>query len=305
MKKGCDEVPASRVRSLFPYHRAPVRSRQAGLARAESSVRLRDRFRGSGREIWSRPTVVHVAVTAARPCLGASSHVPKEIAESVAHRLARRPVAGGGFVRERLRRTPIHNSDDPAGRALVVSNGEEIGISPASRSFVYYGERDITLYKDGYKTRRIIEKMDAPWWDNRITEFFTETLVPFTIRDDREYVYKLEPEVPTDEPKLLQDAEACRYHASTPAEAAVNRHSRLAGSVRPHRIERNAFAGTIGCKMKTRTYAVGHRKHNNPLWPATTQCQPEAQARDDKIPANREIVKPRPALSSALACASG
>ena len=94
--------------------------------------------------------------------------------------------------------------------ALVISNGEEIGISPASRSHVYYGERDITLYKDGYQTRRIIEKMDAPWWDNRLTEFFSENLVPFTLRDDREYVYKLEPEVPTDEPKLLQDADALR-----------------------------------------------------------------------------------------------
>jgi hypothetical protein len=100
--------------------------------------------------------------------------------------------------------------------ALVVSNGEEIGISPASRSHVYYGERDITLYKDGYKTRRIIEKMDAPWWDNRLTEFFTENLVPFTLRDDREYIYKLEPEVPTDEPKLLQDAESLRARAQLP-----------------------------------------------------------------------------------------
>ena len=41
---------------------------------------------------------------------------------------------------------------DPPG-ATVVVNGEEIGPSPASKSFVYYGDRKITMILDGYQTK--------------------------------------------------------------------------------------------------------------------------------------------------------
>ena len=34
--------------------------------------------------------------------------------------------------------------------ALVYVNGEEIGTTPVSRSFTYYGDRDITLIQDGF-----------------------------------------------------------------------------------------------------------------------------------------------------------
>src|SRR5262249_19124479 len=50
--------------------------------------------------------------------------------------------------------------------ALVVVNGEEIGRTPVSRNFTYYGDRDINLMLDGYQTQRIIEPVPAPWYDN-------------------------------------------------------------------------------------------------------------------------------------------
>jgi len=81
---------------------------------------------------------------------------------------------------------------EPPG-ALVTVNAEEIGTTPVSRSFVFYGKREITLVADGYETETIIQPMNAPWYDNLITEFFSENLLPFTIRDEREYVYKLKP----------------------------------------------------------------------------------------------------------------
>jgi hypothetical protein len=77
--------------------------------------------------------------------------------------------------------------------ALVYVNGEEVGTTPVSRSFTYYGDREITLVADGYQTQRIIQPMPAPWWDNAVTDFFTENLVPFTLRDDRDYVYNMQP----------------------------------------------------------------------------------------------------------------
>ena len=52
---------------------------------------------------------------------------------------------------------------DPPG-ATVIVNGEEIGPTPASKSFVYYGEREITLMLDGYETKTVIQPITAPWW---------------------------------------------------------------------------------------------------------------------------------------------
>jgi len=101
---------------------------------------------------------------------------------------------------------------DPPG-ALAIVNGEEIGPTPVSRSFTYYGDRDINLILDGYQTQRIIQPIKAPWWDNLATEFFTENLIPFTFRDEREYTYRLAPAVPADKNQLLNNAESLRAQA--------------------------------------------------------------------------------------------
>ena len=66
---------------------------------------------------------------------------------------------------------------DPPG-AQVIVNGESLGPTPASHNFYYYGDREITLVLDGYETKTLIQPINAPWWDNYLTEFFTENLVP-------------------------------------------------------------------------------------------------------------------------------
>ena len=81
---------------------------------------------------------------------------------------------------------------EPPG-ALAIVNGEEIGPTPVSRSFYYYGDREITFLLDGYETKTLIQPIKAPWWDNLFFEFFTENLVPFNLRDEREFKYQLTP----------------------------------------------------------------------------------------------------------------
>lgn len=81
---------------------------------------------------------------------------------------------------------------EPPG-ALAIVNGEEIGQTPVSRSFFYYGDREMTFLLDGYETKTVIQPIKAPWWDNLFTEFFTENLLPYNLRDEREYMYTLTP----------------------------------------------------------------------------------------------------------------
>jgi hypothetical protein len=103
---------------------------------------------------------------------------------------------------------------DPPG-ALVVVNGEEIGPTPVSRAFTFYGDRKIRLQREGYEPLEVVQPIDAPWYDNLATEFFTENLIPYTFRDEREYTYKMKEVRPTETPDLLRDAEALRAQAQT------------------------------------------------------------------------------------------
>jgi len=77
--------------------------------------------------------------------------------------------------------------------ALVIVNGEEIGPSPASKTFFYYGDRDVVISAPGFETLHVVQPIKAPLWDNGLTDFFTENLVPVTLRDEREFLYKLKP----------------------------------------------------------------------------------------------------------------
>ncbi len=103
---------------------------------------------------------------------------------------------------------------DPPG-ALVIVNDEEIGTTPVSRSFTFYGDRSIRLVREGYETLDVIQPVEAPIYDNLLTEFFTENLIPYTFRDERTFAYKLQPERPTDPNALIGRAEALRSQGAT------------------------------------------------------------------------------------------
>ncbi len=104
---------------------------------------------------------------------------------------------------------------DPPG-ALVIANGEPIGTTPVSKSFTFYGDRTFRIIKEGYETKDVIEKFKAPWYDNIVTEFFTENLNPYTFRDEVEFNYKLSPARPADTGDLTIRAEATRAQGQQP-----------------------------------------------------------------------------------------
>ncbi len=104
---------------------------------------------------------------------------------------------------------------DPPG-ALVVVNNEEVGRAPVSRSIVYYGDRDVTLTLDGYQTMRVVQPIKAPWYDNILTEFVTENMIPWTLRDERDFTYKLVPESVPTTGDLMARGENLRVQGQSP-----------------------------------------------------------------------------------------
>jgi hypothetical protein len=99
--------------------------------------------------------------------------------------------------------------------ALVIVNDEEIGPSPVSAPFTYYGDRSITFMLDGYKTQTVVQPIKAPWYDNYLTEFFTENVIPYTFRDEREFTYDLQPSTLPEIEPLRDRGQALRSQAQT------------------------------------------------------------------------------------------
>ena len=80
------------------------------------------------------------------------------------------------------RRMTIRSS--PPG-ALVYVDDYQIGTTPVSTDFIYYGTRKIRLVKDGYETLTVRQPFPIPWYEIFPLDFVTENLWPWEIRDER------------------------------------------------------------------------------------------------------------------------
>jgi PEGA domain len=120
-------------------------------------------------------------------------------------------LAVAGFCAGCVERRYTLRTDPPG--ALAIVNGEEVGQTPVSRSFYYYGDREMTFILDGFETKTVIQPINAPWWDNLFTEFFTENLLPYNLRDEREYKYTLTPASSPRAADLRDRAEQLRSEA--------------------------------------------------------------------------------------------
>jgi len=80
------------------------------------------------------------------------------------------------------RRMTIRSS--PPG-ALVYVDDYQIGSTPVSTDFIYYGTRKIRLVKDGFETLTVRQPFPMPWYQVFPLDFVTENLWPWEIRDER------------------------------------------------------------------------------------------------------------------------
>lgn len=94
--------------------------------------------------------------------------------------------------------------------ALVVLNDEEIGQSPVTVSFEWYGDYWIRISKEGYETLNTHHKLKGPWYDGFPFDFFAQIISPDRIVDSYEWTFELEPIEPKKQispEELIQNAE--------------------------------------------------------------------------------------------------
>jgi hypothetical protein len=104
---------------------------------------------------------------------------------------------------------------DPPG-ALVLLDGKELGYTPMSVDFTYYGTRELTLMKDGYETVIAPLPLRTPWYQVFPLEFVTDNFGPGKIRDRRDFTYRLQPQVLVPSGELIERANGLRSEGLLP-----------------------------------------------------------------------------------------
>ncbi len=94
---------------------------------------------------------------------------------------------------------------EPQG-AMIVLNDEEIGISPVTVSFEWYGDYNVRISKNGFETLETHRKLEGPWYDGFPFDFFT-LLSPERTVDTYEWTFELEPEKEINREALIQKAQ--------------------------------------------------------------------------------------------------
>lgn len=95
---------------------------------------------------------------------------------------------------------------DPPG-ALVYMNEQEIGRTPVSREFLWYGNYDVVLRKEGYQTLKTQAGVMPPLWQVLPLDLITD-LLPLT--DEHVLAFDLKPAPPVDPQAVLARGEEMR-----------------------------------------------------------------------------------------------
>lgn len=90
-------------------------------------------------------------------------------------------------------------TSEPPGATAVV-NGVEIGRTPVSASFVYYGKYDVELQREGYETLRTAARAVTPIYEYPPVDLLASA-VPVDISNEVRWHYRLRPELSVSLPR--------------------------------------------------------------------------------------------------------
>ena len=219
-------------------------------------------FGARGNSIWPPSAVVSILPTLCPSPAGNVSPWPEILSEPILHSAGFGPAgsswlrcfrsASAGCVQRRM----MIRSNPPG--ALVYVDDYEIGTTPVSHNFTYYGTRKIRLVKDGYETLTLMQPIPTPWYEIPPLDFCLENLVPGELRDHRTLDYQLRPQMVVPPDELLGRAEALRGHAPGVRRAGDSRRGR------PFRLP-------LSCRRRRPLPARSRRRRRRP--PAPAACR--------------------------------
>ena len=93
--------------------------------------------------------------------------------------------------------------------AMIVLNDEEIGTSPVTVSFEWYGDYNVRVSKEGFETLKTHRELKGPWYDGFPFDFFA-MLNPERKVDSYEWTFELAPQQEPDREELIQRAQGLK-----------------------------------------------------------------------------------------------
>src|SRR4051812_46041190 len=98
--------------------------------------------------------------------------------------------------------------------ALVWLNDQEVGRTPLTRDFTWYGNYDVQLRKEGYETVKTNMDMKAPWWQWVPFDLFAEF---FYATDRQNFTFSMRPATtqPLDPNAILRRGSAMQSSLET------------------------------------------------------------------------------------------
>lgn len=112
----------------------------------------------------------------------------------------------------RVARTITIDSEPPG--AIVWLNDNEVGRTPVTVPFTWYGTYRVYLEKDGYEPMTELERIAAPWWQWVGPDLVAETVIPGTHHDEHHLgPYVLEEVRAADPDEVLTRARTTRQKA--------------------------------------------------------------------------------------------
>jgi len=108
------------------------------------------------------------------------------------------------------RRLTINSS--PQG-ALVRVDGKDVGYTPASLDYTWYGTREVQLLKDGYETQTRLIRLRTPWYQKFPLDFLSDNFAGRYIRDHRRFDFRLQPKAIDDSAEVIERGRSLRSQA--------------------------------------------------------------------------------------------
>jgi hypothetical protein len=103
-------------------------------------------------------------------------------------------------------------SDPPGATAFV--NGKNVGVTPVSVAYDYYGDYNVMLVRDGYQTRTYQTRMRRPWFEFFPIDFFAENVWPVHVQDNQTVQLQMDPLFQPRTDEVLNSARQLRDRAS-------------------------------------------------------------------------------------------
>lgn len=113
-----------------------------------------------------------------------------------------------------VRRTITITTEPP--QALIYLNDQEIGRSATTIDFLWYGDYDVIIRKEGYKTLKTNWEIKPPWYQVMPLDFFAEVLWPGHIHDTHSRHFVLDPAQQPTQEELVKRAKETRDRAHDP-----------------------------------------------------------------------------------------